>query len=63
MSDSDTRAALKRAGGRAAYHLARAALEWLKAVEAVVEELSAARRDEDTRDGETDRGRIDIEIE
>lgn len=63
MSDSDARAALKRAGGRAAYHLARAAVEWLKAVEAVVEELSAARRADDGRDGGSDGGRIDIEIE
>lgn len=60
MSDPETRAALRRAGGRAAYHLARAAIEWLKAVEAVVEELSSVRRGEDE---EVERGRIDIEDE
>lgn len=60
MSDSEARAALRRAGGRAAYHLARAAIEWLKAVEAVVEELTSVGRGDEDGD---ERGRIDIEIE
>ena len=60
MSDSEARAALKRAGRRATYHLARAAIEWLKAVEAVVEELTSVGRPDDEEAG---RGRIDIEIE
>lgn len=38
-ADSETAAALRRAGRRAVYHLLKAAVEGLKAVEAVVDEL------------------------
>lgn len=37
--ESETVAALKRAGMRAAFHLLRAGVEGLKAVEAIVDEL------------------------
>lgn len=37
--ESETIAALKRAGMRAAFHLLRAGVEGLKAVEAIVDEL------------------------
>ena len=37
--ESETVAALKRAGMRAAFHLLRAGVESLKAIEAVVDEL------------------------
>lgn len=62
MPDSETTAALRRGARRAAFHLLRAGLESVKAVEALVDELSKVGRDED-EDGEdgSDRVRIDIE--
>lgn len=44
--DPDPIEALKRAGSRAAYHLLRAGIEGLKAVEAVVDELGKLARRE-----------------
>ena len=38
--ESETSAALKRAGRRALFHLVRAGVEGLKAIEAVVDELA-----------------------
>ena len=43
--ESETAAALRRAGRRALFHLMRAGLEGLKALEAVVDELARVGRD------------------
>ena len=43
-SESETAAALRRAGQRALFHLMRAGLEGLKALEAVVDELARVGR-------------------
>jgi hypothetical protein len=40
MTESETAAALRRAGKRALFHLIRAGVEGLKAIEAVVDELA-----------------------
>lgn len=60
--ESETLAALKRAGVRAAFHLLRAGVESLKALEAVVDELGkvGAVRDDDTRPSD---GPVRIEVE
>ncbi|MFO7549103.1 MAG: hypothetical protein R6X29_09585 [Acidimicrobiia bacterium] len=58
--ESETTAALQRAGRRAVYHLMRAGLEGLKAIEAVVDELSRVRRPADVP---PDEGPIRIEVE
>lgn len=58
---SETVAAMGRAGRRAAYHLLQAAVEGLKAVEAVIEEIGGIG-EEDGHDGESTRHqRIEIE--
>ena len=61
-SESETAAALKRAGARAAFHLLRAGVESLKAIEAIVDELGkvGGRRldDEDDPDAPV---RIEVE--
>jgi hypothetical protein len=44
--ESDTLAALRRAGKRAIYHLAMAGVEGLKALQAVVDELANIDRDD-----------------
>ena len=49
MSESETAAALRRAGKRALFHLIRAGVEGLKAIEAVVDEL--ARVGKELEDG------------
>lgn len=54
---SETFEALSRAGRRVLYHLLRAGVEGLKAVEAVIEELGSVGED----DGESDRERIEVE--
>ena len=54
---SETFEALSRAGRRVLYHLLRAGVEGLKAVEAVIEELGKVGEDE----GEADRQRIEVE--
>lgn len=63
MAESETAAALRRAARRAAYHLLRAAVEGVKALEAFVDELAAVGRD--GNEGEDDdpprRERIDVE--
>ena len=52
--------ALARAGRRAMYHLLQAAVEGLKAVEAVIEELSSIGENEENK-ADTTRTRIEIE--
>ncbi|MGH8927008.1 MAG: hypothetical protein ACRDWH_01555 [Acidimicrobiia bacterium] len=47
--DSETMAALRRAGKRALFHLMRAGVEGLKALEAVVDELARVGRDAEER--------------
>lgn len=54
-------AAVSRAGRRAAYHLLQAAIEGLKAVEAVIEEIGAVSGDRDRTDEKDTRQRIDVE--
>jgi len=63
MSDqSPTVAALSRAGRRVAYHLVQAAIEGLKAVEAVIEEIGGIADQRDHHDAESSkRQRIEIE--
>lgn len=61
MSESETAAALRRAGKRALIHLARAAVEGLKAIEVVVDELGSVGRADDDADGPPRRVRIDVE--
>lgn len=62
MTESETGAALKRAGRRALFHLVRAAVEGLKAVEAIVDELAHVGSDRPDPDDEGPRRvRIDIE--
>ena len=59
---SATVAALSRAGRRAAYHMLQAAVEGLKAVEAIIEEIGGIGDDGDHHDGdESIRQRIEIE--
>lgn len=57
---SETVVAMGRAGRRAAYHLLQAAVEALKAVEAVIEEIGGIG-DEKRQDEKTQRQRIEIE--
>lgn len=52
---------LKRAGTRAAYHLMRAGVEGLKALEAVLDELGRAKRDAAGGEDDVIRERIDLE--
>lgn len=47
MSESETAAALRRAGKRALFHLVRAGVEGLKAIEAVVDELAQVGKDQE----------------
>ena len=62
QSPSPTVAALSRAGRRVVYHMIQAAIEGLKAVEAVIEEVGGIgdERDQDGAESNT-RQRIDIE--
>lgn len=50
-----------RAGKRAAYHLLQAAVESLKALEAVIEEIGAIGEENGHHDETTSRQRIEIE--
>lgn len=62
MTDSTTTAALRRAARRALFHLLKAGIEGVKAVEAVIDELArAGEEDPDGSDGRPDRVRIEIE--
>lgn len=62
-SESETVAALRRAGRRVAFHMVRAAVEGLKAIEAVVDELATVGQSEQVKSEniEGDRQRIEIE--
>lgn len=60
MTESETAAALRRAVRRAGFHLLRAALESVKALEAFVDEMARAG-DEKEDDGAPGRVRIDVE--
>ena len=62
--ESETAAALKRAGVRVAFHLLRAGVESLKAIEAVVDELGkvGTRRGDDAAAPPED-GPVRIEVE
>jgi len=57
-SESETAAALKRAGRRALFHLMRAGVEGLKAIEAVVDELAQVGKEPDDERSST---RIEVE--
>jgi len=62
MTDSETAAALRRAGKRALFHLLKAGVEGLKAVEVIVDELGRVGHDDDGEGGDGPRReRIDIE--
>ncbi len=54
---SETLDALGRAGRRVLYHLLRAGVEGLRALEAVIDELGSVGRD----DASDDRQRVEIE--
>jgi len=59
---SPTVAALSRAGRRAAYHMLQAAVEGLKAVEAIIEEIGGIGDEDDHHDEDAGiRQRIEIE--
>jgi hypothetical protein len=57
MSESETAAALRRAGKRALFHLMRAGVEGLKAIEAVVDELAQVGKEQEP----TESRRIEVE--
>lgn len=59
--ESEVVAALRRAGVRVVFHLLRAGVESLKAVEAVIDELGGVGKEPDR--GRGDDGRVRIEIE
>lgn len=58
---SETVAAMGRAGRRAVFHLLQAAVEGLKAVEAVIEEIGGIGEDKDPDESSSQRQRIEIE--
>ncbi len=63
MAESETAAAFRRAGKRAAFHLLRAAVEGLRAFEVLVDELAKVGHssDDDANASSPARERIDIE--
>lgn len=61
-AESETIGALKRAGIRAAFHLLRAGVEGLKAVEAVVDELGKVGAAQPEKGDDPD-GPVRIEVE
>lgn len=62
MSQEPASAAFRRAGRRVMVHMIQAAIEGLKAVEAVIEEIGGIANSED-QDGLDDSRRQRIEIE
>lgn len=58
---SETVAAMGRAGRRAVFHLLQAAVEGLKAVEAVIEEIGGIGEDKTRDEHSSQRQRIEIE--
>lgn len=65
MSESETLNAVKRAGSRVVYHMLRAGVESLKAVEALVDELGkVGKAQEDPGGAEPESGgRVRIELD
>jgi hypothetical protein len=65
MSESETLNAVKRAGSRVVYHMLRAGVESLKAVEALVDELGKVGKpqDDDGREEPESGGRVRIELD
>lgn len=64
MTDTETTEALKRAARRATFHLLRAGLEGVKALEAVVDELSKVGKvDGSSEEGDEGSGRVRIDVE
>lgn len=61
MESSVVRAALGRAGRRAAVHLVQAMIEGLKAIEAVIEEIGSISEDRDEDESPPARQRIEVE--
>jgi hypothetical protein len=57
VSESETAAALRRAGKRALFHLMRAGVEGLKAIEAVVDELARVGKEPES----TESRKIEVE--
>lgn len=62
MQDSETVTAVKRAGTRVVYHLLRAGVEGLKAVEALVDELGKVGKPEESNAEQSPR-RVRIEVD
>lgn len=65
MSESETLNAVRRAGSRVVYHMLRAGVESLKAVEALVDELGKVGKPPDDDGGEDPEsgGRVRIELD
>lgn len=63
MNESETINAVKRAGSRVIYHLLRAGVESLKAVEALVDELGKVGRSDDEPPDPDTPGRVRIELD
>ncbi len=65
MAESETLNAVKRAGSRVVYHMLRAGVESLKAVEALVDELGKVGRPQDGGGHEEPEsgGRVRIELD
>lgn len=65
MSESETLNAVKRAGSRVVYHMLRAGVESLKAVEALVDELGKVGKSvgESEREQSESSGRVRIELD
>jgi hypothetical protein len=61
MKESEATQALGRAGRRVIYHLLQAAIEGLKAVEAVIEEVGRIGDKDGDENAEGARTRIEIE--
>lgn len=59
--ESETVAALRRAGRRVVFHLVRAAVEGLRAIEAVVDELARAAEGSGANEDQTTSQRIEVE--
>lgn len=63
MNESETAAALRRATRRAAFHLLKAGVESLRAVEAFVDELARVGHQDASEDGAEASTRVRIDIE
>ena len=63
MNESETAAALRRATRRAAFHLLKAGVESLRAVEAFVDELARVGHQDGSEDKPESSGRVRIDIE